>query len=116
MTEEKVAAIMSKFANDVPDGDNLVLAEALRDAPDSAYVVLIGVQTKSPLVTLILSVFLGGLGVDRFYIGDVGLGIAKLLLGWLTLYIWPFVDIFLCYQKAKQKNLRNLLSAIGINV
>ncbi|CAN5362285.1 hypothetical protein BH11ACT3_BH11ACT3_09490 [soil metagenome] len=51
-----------------------------------------GVSPKSRTVASILGFFLGGLGVDRFYLGNIGLGIAKLLLGWATLGIWPLVD------------------------
>jgi hypothetical protein len=47
---------------------------------------------KSRTVASILGFFLGGLGVDRFYLGNIGMGIAKLLLGWLTFGIWPLVD------------------------
>jgi TM2 domain-containing membrane protein YozV len=60
----------------------------------------------------VLSVFLGGLGVDRFVIGDVGLGVAKLLLGWITFGIWPLIDIFFCYKKAKEKNFNKLMSIL----
>ena len=38
-------------------------------------------QLKDPTTALILSIFTGGLGIDRFYIGDTGLGIGKLLTG-----------------------------------
>ena len=31
-------------------------------------------------------------GVDRFYLGNIGLGVAKLFLGWLTFGIWPLID------------------------
>lgn len=43
----------------------------------------------------------GGLGVDRFLRGQIGLGIFKLLLGsWLTLGIWPLVDFIISISKA----------------
>lgn len=37
----------------------------------------------------------GGLGVDRFMRGQVGLGIVKLLFGWLTLGIWALIDFII---------------------
>ncbi|MDE6807293.1 MAG: TM2 domain-containing protein, partial [Prevotella sp.] len=36
---------------------------------------------KDPTTALILSVVVGTLGIDRFYIGDVGMGVGKLLVG-----------------------------------
>jgi TM2 domain-containing membrane protein YozV len=47
---------------------------------------------KDWTTALILSVLLGGLGVDQFYLGNTGLGIAKLLTcGGFG--IWAIVDI-----------------------
>jgi hypothetical protein len=51
-----------------------------------------GVSPKSRTVASILGFFLGGIGVDRFYLGNIGMGVAKLFLGWLTLGIWPLID------------------------
>jgi TM2 domain-containing membrane protein YozV len=50
------------------------------------------VSHRSRLVATILGFFLGILGVDRFYLGNIGLGVAKLLLGWLTAGLWPLID------------------------
>ena len=46
------------------------------------------------MVALLLSIFLGGLGVDRFYLGKVGTGVVKLLT-FGGFGIWYLVDILL---------------------
>lgn len=49
---------------------------------------------KSWTTALLLSIFLGGIGIDRFYLGHTGLGIAKLLtLGGCG--IWALIDLVL---------------------
>lgn len=55
---------------------------------------------KSWIVAMLLSFFLGGFGVDRFYLGHTGLGVAKLLLSWGTFGIWWIIDfILICIRK-----------------
>jgi len=46
------------------------------------------------LTTLLLSIFLGTLGVDRFYMGYIGLGILKLLT-FGGCGIWWLIDVIL---------------------
>ena len=112
MEQTKVNNVFVQYKNLVLEQDHNALRNALEQAPDEAYERVISVPTKDPTVTLLLAIFLGGLGVDRFYIGDVGLGVCKLLFGWITLGIWPLVDIFVSYRTAKSKNFREILAAL----
>lgn len=50
---------------------------------------------KSKLVAGLLGIFLGVFGVGRFYTGHIGLGIAQILVTWLTFglgALWPLID------------------------
>lgn len=49
---------------------------------------------KNKTTALILSILLGSLGIDRFYLGYTGLGILKLITGG-GFGIWWLVDIIL---------------------
>ena len=49
---------------------------------------------KNKIAALLLSVFLGYLGIDRMYLGKWGTGILKLLTGG-GFFIWYVVDIIL---------------------
>lgn len=62
------------------------------------------VSTKSKTTAALLSFFLGGIGIDRFYLGNIGLGIGKLLtLGGLG--IWALADfIYILTGNAKDGN------------
>lgn len=51
-------------------------------------------SSKEYVTALVLSVLVGGLGVDRFYLGYTGLGIAKLLT-FGGLGVWTIIDLIL---------------------
>jgi TM2 domain-containing membrane protein YozV len=53
-------------------------------------------KTIAGLLQLLSLIGIGGIG--RFYIGDIGVGVAQLLVGWLTCgvgLIWTIVDAIL---------------------
>ncbi len=64
---------------------------------------------KDPMISLILSLTLGGLGVDRFYIGDAGIGVGKLLTCG-GLYVWWIIDLFLIMDATRRKNMEIILA------
>lgn len=57
----------------------------------------------------------GCLGVDRFLRGQIGWGIFKLLVGWLTFYIWPLVDFIISLTKAYGSVFSNVEDLVFIN-
>lgn len=55
-------------------------------------------KDKNWIAALLLSILVGSLGIDRFYMGYVGLGILKLItLGGLG--IWWLIDLILVAMK-----------------
>ena len=83
-------------------GDTMVVENSTQERWQAKQIA--GVFSKRDwLVTLLLSIFLGVLGVDRFYIGKVGTGILKLLLNLITVFtfglIWVLIDIILIATK-----------------
>jgi len=56
------------------------------------------IRKRNYIVALLLSIFFGVLGVDRFYVNHIGLGILKLITcGGFG--IWWFVDIIMFATK-----------------
>lgn len=90
------------------------IRQRLLDISDERWVYLQTLQFKDPTTALLLSLFTPAVlfsGVDRFYIGDVGLGIGKLLTcGGLG--IWTIVDWFLITDATRDNNAEILQAAL----
>lgn len=62
---------------------------------------------KNPTISLIMSLVVGSFAIDRFFIGDTGLGVVKLLTcGGLG--VWVIVDWFLIMGATREKNMEKL--------
>lgn len=94
--------------------DMLRIRENLSKMSDQELLMLNATDFKDPTISIVLSVLVGGLGVDRFYIGDVGLGVAKLLTAG-GLGIWWIVDMFLIQKKTKDNNAEDYSETVMIS-
>jgi hypothetical protein len=88
------------------------LKDRLDKLDDSRWLQVFTTDLKEPGNIQLVSLFAGQLGIDRFMIGDTGLGVGKLLTcGGLG--IWTIVDWFSIKDATKQKNMEILQSIIG---
>ncbi|MEO9210056.1 MAG: TM2 domain-containing protein [Ginsengibacter sp.] len=87
------------------------IRERLINLDDSKWSTIQLVQFKDPTTSLIVSLLGGSLGIDRFMIGDTGLGVGKLLTcGGFG--IWAIIDWFLIMGATREKNMIKLQSAL----
>ena len=109
-------------------------AEAAGKRPD---LTLTAATLKSPMVGLVLGFLFGWLGVDRFYKGDAGLGIFKILLCVASMFlltlaaktnndgllmfsslavcvglVWCIADLFLVYTGIKKDNFKKIMASL----
>jgi TM2 domain-containing membrane protein YozV len=83
------------------------IRERLIQMDDSKWGFVQTLQFKDPTTTLIVSLLGGTLGIDRFIIGDTGLGVGKLLTcGGLG--IWTVIDWFMIMGATREKNMAKL--------
>ena len=83
------------------------LRERLIAVDESKWVMIQAISLKDPTTSIIVSILAGHFGIDRFMIGDTGLGVGKLLTcGGLG--IWSIIDWFLIMKATRQKNFEKL--------
>ena len=89
----------------------MMVRDRIAALDDSKFVYLQSLNLKDPTTILIVSILAGGLGIDRFMIGDTGLGIGKLLTcGGLG--IWTIVDWFLIMGRTREVNFQRLQTLV----
>ena len=71
------------------------------------------VSNKSWVLLLLLSIFLGGLGIDRFYLGKIGTGILKLIT-FGGLGAWWLIDIILVVTGRLKDSHGLLVKSVGV--
>ena len=83
------------------------IRERLLQMDDSKFFMLHSIGFKDPTVMLIVSLVGGHLGIDRFLLGETGLGVAKLLTcGGLG--VWTIIDWFMVMGHTRDLNIQKL--------
>lgn len=83
------------------------IRERLLELDDSKWPMISTLQLKDPTTSLIISILAGSFGIDRFMIGDTGIGVGKLLTcGGFG--IWAIIDWFMIQGATREKNMEKL--------
>ena len=87
------------------------LKEKLAAMDENKFTMVSTVELKDPTTILLVSIFLGSLGIDRFMLGDTGMGILKLLTGGCC-GILTIIDWFTVSKKTKELNFNNIMTVL----
>ena len=107
MDKQKVDLYLTTNTKYFRTEDIPIIRQKLESASDDTYLTLQATELKNPTTVLLLSIFLGVLGVDRFMIGDIGMGVLKLLTGGLC-GILAIIDWFTISKKTKTLNFSKI--------
>lgn len=105
--KQKIDFFIMSNKDNFPADKLPVIQQALARVDESTFNNLSMLQFKNPMTALLLSIFCGSLGVDRFYLGDTGLGIGKLLTAG-GCGIWAIIDWFKIQGATREKNFEQI--------
>ena len=86
----------------------MFLKEKLCTTTETKFSMISCMDFKDPTTMLLISLFLGSLGVDRFMMKETGMGVLKLLTCGCC-GIMTIIDWFSISAKAKEKNFTELM-------
>jgi TM2 domain-containing membrane protein YozV len=96
------------YSKYLPSDKSILLRDRLIAMDDSRFPIISSIEMKDPTTLLLVSIFLGSIGIDRFLLGDIGLGILKLLTFGLF-GIWTVIDWFIIQNKTRERNFNELM-------
>lgn len=113
MKQQNIEQFLAINANKLPASKMLLIRDVLSKLDDDKSLVLQTIEFKAPSVILIISILLGSLGIDRFMLGDAGLGVLKLLTCG-GCYIWWIIDMINAQDRTKEYNYKQLVQVLSL--
>jgi len=111
MDQQRIDMYFMTNSKYFPEEKAVYFKEKLASLTDEKFSLLSTIELKDPTTLLLVSIFLGALGVDRFMLGDTGMGILKLLTcgccGVLTIVDWCTVQ-----KRTKELNFNKVMTLL----
>ena len=108
MTQDKVDMFIMTNQKYLPAEKIVFIKQKLMEADENKFSLVSTVELKDPTTILLVSIFLGSLGIDRFMLGETGMGILKLLTLGLC-GILTIIDWFSVQKKARDLNYNKIM-------
>jgi len=106
--EVSAAAWLAANSSKFNASDLVMIRQKLEIMSSDKIVVLSSVELKDPMVGLLLCLFLGGFGVHRFWLRQIGMGVLELLTGGLC-GILTLIDLFTIMGNTRKYNLAAIM-------
>ena len=74
LEQQKIDLYMMTNQKYFPEEKIVYLKDKLRTMDDEKFSLISTIEMKDPTTMLLISIFLGCLGIDRFMLGDTGMG------------------------------------------
>ncbi len=111
MDQQKIDLFIMTNKKYLPAEKLVYLKDKLLNLSDDKVTLISTIEFKDPTTILLVSIFFGFLGIDRFMIGDTGIGILKLLTVGVC-GIMTIVDWFTISKKVRELNFNNVMLLI----
>lgn len=112
MDTQDVASYLQQQRTLFPPHHLHLLEKLLLNADEAQMARFASTPLKSPGVALLLAIFGGMLGLDRFYLGQPAAAAGKVLTGALC-GTWWLADCILIRQAARMRNQRKAMEILG---
>ena len=109
MEQQKIDMYVMTNKKYFPEEKIMYLNDKLSTMDEEKFNLISTIEFKDPNTLLLISIFLGTLGIDRFMLGDTGMGILKLLTAGLC-GILTIVDWFTISKRTKELNFNNVMA------
>ncbi len=111
MDHNRVDMYIMSNSKYLPSEKIVYVKEKMLSADEQKFSLISTVEMKDPTTMLLVSIFLGSLGIDRFMLGDTGMGVLKLLTGGCC-GIMTIIDWFSISKKTKELNFNKLMQIL----
>jgi len=105
MEQNKVDMFVGMNVENFKQQDLMLIKQKLEQMDDSKFSFIQGAEYQKPSTILLIAILLG---MERFWLNDIGLGILKVVTCYGCM-IWWLVDILSAKERAKKYNFAKFM-------